>query len=67
MTTLVVTGGAIGTKFLLGMAMACVLNQDIPGKNVFRGVMFLPWAVPAVVAAMPIRPMTGPWTSEPAG
>jgi len=62
-TTLVVTGGAIGTKFLLGMAMACVLNQDIPGKNIFRGVMFLPWAVPAVVAAYVWRFMfdtTGP-------
>ena len=62
-TTFVVTGGAIGAKFLLGMAMACVLNQDIPGKNVFRGVMFLPWAVPAVVAAYVWRFMfdtTGP-------
>ena len=62
-TTFVVTGGAIGTKFLLGMAMACVLNQDIPGKNVFRGVMFLPWAVPAVVSSYVWRFMfdtTGP-------
>src|SRR5258708_26674785 len=42
LTTLVVTGGAIGTKFVVGMAMACVLNQDIPGKNLFRGIMFLP-------------------------
>src|SRR5258707_10553188 len=41
-TTLVVTGGAVGTKFILGMTMACVLNQDILGKNIFRGVMFLP-------------------------
>jgi ABC-type sugar transport system permease subunit len=63
LTTLVVTGGAIGAKFLVGMAMACVLNQDIPGKNVFRGIMFLPWAVPAVVAAYVWRFMfdtTGP-------
>src|SRR5437763_17150090 len=30
LTTLVVTGGAIATKFLLGMAMACVPHQDIP-------------------------------------
>ncbi len=62
-TTLAVTGGAIGAKFLLGMAMACVLNQDIPGRNVFRGVMFLPWAVPAVVSAYVWRFMfdtTGP-------
>ena len=63
LTTFVVTGGAIGTKFVIGMAMACVLNQDIPGKNVFRGIMFLPWAVPAVVAAYVWRFMfdtTGP-------
>ena len=28
-----------------------VLNQDIPMRNIFRGIMFLPWAVPAVVSA----------------
>src|SRR5260370_30867371 len=64
-TTLVVTAGAIGGKFLIGMAMACVLNQDLPAKNVFRGVMFLPWAVPAVVSAYVWRFMfdtTGPTT-----
>ena len=63
LTTVIVTGGAIATKFVIGMAMACVLNQDIPGKNVFRGIMFLPWAVPAVVAAYVWRFMfdtTGP-------
>ena len=50
-TTLAVTAGAIGGKFLIGMAMACVLNQDLPARNIFRGLMFLPWAVPAVVSA----------------
>ncbi len=62
-TTLVVTGGAIGTKFLIGMLMACVLNQDLPARNLLRGVMFLPWAVPVVVAAYVWRFMfdtTGP-------
>ena len=49
--TLVFTGGAILGKFALGMAMACVLNQDIPLRNIWRGLMFLPWAVPAVVTA----------------
>src|SRR5918912_3152916 len=34
LTTLVITGGAIGTKFVIGMAMACVLNQDLPAKNI---------------------------------
>jgi multiple sugar transport system permease protein len=63
LTTVAITGGAIGGKFLIGMAMACVLNQDIPAKNLFRGVMFLPWAVPAVVSAYVWRFMfdtTGP-------
>jgi multiple sugar transport system permease protein len=49
--TLVFTGGAVVGKFFVGMAMACVLNQDIPLRNLFRGMMFLPWAVPAVVSA----------------
>jgi multiple sugar transport system permease protein len=50
-TTLVVTGSAVAGKFVIGMAMASVLNQDIPAKNLLRGIMFLPWAVPAVVSA----------------
>src|ERR1700730_14373362 len=62
-TTLVVTGGAVATKFIIGMTMACVLNQDLPARNIIRGVMFLPWAVPVVVAAYVWRFMfdtTGP-------
>lgn len=62
-TTLLVTGGAVVTKFVLGMTMACVLNQELPGRNIIRGVMFLPWAVPVVVAAYVWRFMfdtTGP-------
>ncbi|MCC6627055.1 MAG: sugar ABC transporter permease [Chloroflexi bacterium] len=49
--TLVFTGGAIAGKFIIGMAMACTLNQDLPLRNIWRGLMFLPWAVPAVVTA----------------
>lgn len=34
------------------MAMACVLNQRIQLRNLWRGLMFLPpWCVPAVVTA----------------
>jgi len=49
--TVVITGGAIVGKFFIGTAMACVLNQHLPAKNLWRGLMFLPWAVPAVVTA----------------
>ncbi len=49
--TVIITGGAIACKFFIGTAMACVLNQQIRAKNLWRGLMFLPWAVPAVVTA----------------
>ncbi len=49
--TVIITGGAIISKFFIGTAMACVLNQHIRLKNLWRGLMFLPWAVPAVVTA----------------
>lgn len=49
--TIAITGGAIVGKFIIGMAMACVLNQQIRFRNLWRGLMFLPWAVPAVVTA----------------
>jgi multiple sugar transport system permease protein len=51
LVTTIITGSAIAGKFVIGMTMACVLNQDIPARNVMRGLMFLPWAVPAVVTA----------------
>jgi multiple sugar transport system permease protein len=51
LVTLAITGCAIAGKFVIGMTMACVLNQEIPARNLFRGLMFLPWAVPAVVTA----------------
>lgn len=49
--TFALTAAAIVGKLILGLAMAAVLNQEIPARNVFRGIMFLPWAVPAVVTA----------------
>lgn len=49
--TVAITGGAIVGKLIIGMAMACVLNQHIRFRSLWRGLMFLPWAVPAVVTA----------------
>lgn len=63
LVTVLYTGLAIAGKFVVGITMACVLNQDIPARNLFRGMMFLPWAVPAVVSAYVWRFMfdtTGP-------
>jgi multiple sugar transport system permease protein len=63
LTTVVVTGTAIVCKLVLGLTMASVLNQDLPLRNLWRGAMFLPWTVPAVVSAYVWRFMfdtTGP-------
>lgn len=49
--TIVFVGGAIAGKFAIGLTMAAVLNQEVPGRNILRGLMFLPWALPAVVSA----------------
>jgi multiple sugar transport system permease protein len=50
--TFAFTGAAILGKLIIGLTMAAVLNQDfLPAKNIWRGIMFLPWAVPAVVTA----------------
>ena len=45
--TVVITGSAIVGKLFIGMAMACVLNQRMRMRNLWRGLMFLPWCVPA--------------------
>jgi multiple sugar transport system permease protein len=50
--TFAFTAAAIFGKLIIGLTMGAVLNQDyLPAKNVWRGIMFLPWAVPAVVSA----------------
>jgi len=49
--TVAITGSAIVGKLFIGMAMACVLNQRIRLRSLWRGLMFLPWCVPAVVTA----------------
>lgn len=64
--TIVITGAAIGSKFILGLSMASVLNQDLPAKNFWRGLLFIPWAIPAVVSAYAWRFLldtTGPFNS----
>ena len=37
-------------KALVGMTMALALNENFFGRNVMRGVLFLPWIVPSFVA-----------------
>jgi multiple sugar transport system permease protein len=49
--TLLYTGGAMVGKFILGMTAALILHARIKGRNFFRALLFLPWAIPAIVSA----------------
>ena len=37
-------------KLVLGMGIALLLNQPIRGRQIWRGLILLPWAMPAFVA-----------------
>jgi multiple sugar transport system permease protein len=53
--TIVYTGVAVVIKFVLGLAMALVLAQERRFNFVFRTILFIPWAVPTIVAALSFR------------
>jgi ABC-type sugar transport system permease subunit len=42
---------ALAGKFVIGMTMALILHSAIRARDLFRALLFLPWSVPAVVAA----------------
>ena len=43
---------AVLIKFLLGLAGALVLNQPRRFNNIYRTILFIPWAVPTVIASL---------------
>lgn len=53
--SLVFTVAGLSLKFVLGMAMALVLNQAFRGRNILRAYFLLPWILPGFVAYMTWR------------
>lgn len=51
-TTLIFVAGSVGGQFAIGFLTALVLNQDLAQRNLFRGLLLMPWIVPTVVAAL---------------
>src|SRR5438105_9323954 len=49
--TVLYTGGAMVGKFCLGMTAALILNARVRARTFFRALLFLPWAIPAIVSA----------------
>ncbi|NUO20060.1 sugar ABC transporter permease [bacterium] len=41
----------------IGVALAVILHENVPGKRLFRTLLILPWAIPAVVTALTWRGM----------
>jgi multiple sugar transport system permease protein len=50
--SLFLTTAAVGTKFVLGLTAALILHQRFPLRGFFRALVFLPWAVPGLIAGL---------------
>ena len=48
--TIVLVGVSDAMKLAIGMSLALLVHQRIPGRGIFRSLLLLPWAVPAFVA-----------------
>ena len=50
--SLFLTLGVVATKLVIGLAGALVLSQPMPFRGFFRSLVFLPWAVPGLIAGL---------------
>ena len=50
--TLLYTSVASVLKFVLGLWLALLLNENLPVKSFFRAIVLLPWVVPTVLSAL---------------
>ena len=48
----VFTFASVASKLVLGMAMALVLTSGIRYRNLFTGLLLIPWVAPTVVSAL---------------
>jgi ABC-type sugar transport system permease subunit len=49
-----------GLKLAIGLALALLVNQHLPGRGFFRSFLMLPWAMPGFVAFLTWRVMYQP-------
>jgi len=50
--TVLFTVAADVCKFVFGLAMALLLNEQFRGRTVVRALFFLPWAVPSLIVGL---------------
>lgn len=56
--TIVLVSDAL--KLLIGLGLALLVNQHLPGRGIFRSFLMLPWAMPAFVAFLTWRVLYQP-------
>lgn len=49
------TAVSVAAKFVLGLAMAVILNERFPGRGAMRTILFLPWALPTIIVGLAWR------------
>ena len=52
LTTLQFVFWAVLVQFVIGLALALLLNTKLKGRGVFRGLFLVPWTIPSVVVAL---------------
>ena len=50
--SIVITVCAVAAKLVVGMAGAVLLHQKFPMRNLLRALIFLPWAIPGLIAGL---------------
>lgn len=50
--TVILTGVAVALQFLLGVALALLLNEKLPGMSIFRSLTMIPWVMPIIVMVL---------------
>jgi len=58
--TVLFTVASLAVKFVVGMAIALILNSRLLFRSVLTGLMLLPWIVPEVVTALTWRSIYDP-------
>jgi ABC-type sugar transport system permease subunit len=43
---------SVGFEFVIGLAIALILNEQFRGRGIVRGLMLIPWAFPTIVNAV---------------
>ncbi|HMG51019.1 MAG TPA: sugar ABC transporter permease [Inquilinus sp.] len=55
LNSLIITVAAVGLKLVIGVAAAVLLFQPMPLRGLVRALVFLPWAVPGLIAGLTWR------------